>query len=84
MKKIVGKDNPNEILTIKLEELEELYQLSEKDLSLDRQIDIRSFMAEIQKISIKGNFDSLCVSKRNDYIERLNMYITYLENSIRI
>ena len=53
MKKIVGKDNPNEVLTIKLEELEELYQLTEKDLSLEKQINIRSFMAEIQKISMK-------------------------------
>lgn len=84
MKKIVGKDNPNEILTIKLEELEELYQLSEKDLSLDKQLNIRNFMAEIQKISMRGNFDSLCVSKRNEYIERLNTYITYLENSSRL
>jgi len=84
LKKIVGKDNPNEILTIKLEELEELYQLSEKDLSLEKQINIRSFMAEIQKISIRGKFASLNINERNQYIERLNTYITYLENSCRI
>jgi len=84
LKKIVGKNNPNEILTIKLEELEELYQLSEKDLSLEKQINIRSFMAEIQKISIRGKFASLNINERNQYIERLNTYITYLENSCRI
>jgi len=80
LKRIVGKDNPNEILTIKLEELEELYQLSEKDLSLERQIDIRKFMADVQNISIRGNFDSLNVEKRNEYISKLNTYITYLED----
>jgi len=84
LKKIVGKDNPNEVLTIKLEELEELYQLTEKDLSLEKQINIRSFMAEIQKISMRGNFDSLNINERSHYIDRLNTYITYLENSCRI
>jgi len=80
LKKIVGKDNPNEILTIKLEELEELYQLSEKDLTLDKQLDIRALMSMVQPYAIKGNFDRLEVDLRNDYINRLNKFISYLEN----
>jgi len=84
LKKIVGKDNPNEILTIKLEELEELYQLTEKDLSLERQIDIRKFMADVQNISLKGRFVAMDINKRNEYINMLNTYITYLENTCRI
>jgi len=84
LKKIVGKDNPNEILTIKLEELEELYQLSEKDLSLEKQLNIRAFMAEIQNISIKGKFENFCVNKREEYIDKLNSYITYLEENCKV
>ena len=84
MKKIVGKDNPNEILTIRLEELEDLYQTLEKDLSMEKQIDVRKFMSEIQEISIKGNFDTYSTAKRNEYIERLRQYILLLEGSMKL